>query len=260
ATRRDDRQFLLVEDNEINARLALMMLEKLGIRADHARDGGEAIERVRLRHYDVAFMDCDMPGVDGYEATRRIRALEADPTWGRPRLRIVAMTANAMVGERERCRAVGMDDFLPKPVNFASLRELAASLDANATPPAPPPPRIERPLVGLAFNGLVEDLGPAEAARFAAEWRGDFDARLPSIAALVAAGDELGLKHAVHSWKGQSSVFGLERLCAACERVEMMLRSKDTSGLAAAAEAVATEAVTARDALAAAVAALPREG
>ncbi|QYM79895.1 response regulator [Horticoccus luteus] len=115
-------RLLLAEDNAVNQRVALMMLQKLGYRADVAANGYEVLEALRRQVYDVVLMDVQMPEMDGLEAARRIRA-HADPAVPRPW--IVALTANAMQGDRERCHEAGMDDYISKPVK---LDELAAAL------------------------------------------------------------------------------------------------------------------------------------
>ncbi len=112
---------LLVEDNRVNQRVATGLLDRLGIRPDIANDGSEAVQMTAQRHYDLVFMDCQMPIMDGFEATRCIRAREAS---GIPRSTIIAMTANAMLGDRERCLAAGMDDYLSKPMTEASLEQV----------------------------------------------------------------------------------------------------------------------------------------
>jgi signal transduction histidine kinase/ligand-binding sensor domain-containing protein/ActR/RegA family two-component response regulator len=112
-------RILLAEDNSINQRVALLMLSRLGYLADVAADGYEVLEAVKRQRYDLVLMDVQMPGMDGLEATRRIRA-ELPPE--RQPL-IVAMTASVLAGHRDACLAAGMDDFLPKPVLLADLRE-----------------------------------------------------------------------------------------------------------------------------------------
>jgi len=113
---------LIVEDNPANQLVATAMLRRLGIRADQASDGLEAIEAVRRVPYDVVLMDCQMPGMDGYESARRIR--EAERAGGAARrVSIIAMTANALKGERERCIEAGMDDYLAKPVRLTQLAD-----------------------------------------------------------------------------------------------------------------------------------------
>ncbi|MBI5170767.1 MAG: response regulator [Candidatus Eisenbacteria bacterium] len=128
-----DLALLLAEDNEVNRKVALRMLQKLGCGADVAVNGREALERTSLRDYDLVLMDCQMPEMDGFEATRRIRAREEAS--GR-HVRIVAMTANAMEGDRERCLEAGMDDYVSKPVKLEKLaeqlRDARASRDGDA--------------------------------------------------------------------------------------------------------------------------------
>ncbi|MFH1843841.1 MAG: ATP-binding protein, partial [bacterium] len=113
---------LLVEDNPINRRVALMMLEKLGFTVAIAVDGQQALEAYRQTPYDIVIMDCQMPVMDGYEATRSIRELEGT----QHRAIIIALTANAVAGDRQRCLDAGMDDYLAKPARFNAL---AAAID-----------------------------------------------------------------------------------------------------------------------------------
>ncbi|MGE0554072.1 MAG: response regulator [Gemmatimonadales bacterium] len=115
---------LLVDDNPINQKVGATLLEKLGYRVEVAADGREAVEAVARTDYRVVFMDCLMPQMDGFEATAQLRQRERDE--GRPRLPIVALTANAMPGDRERCLAAGMDDYLAKPLRLGELQEVVA--------------------------------------------------------------------------------------------------------------------------------------
>jgi len=110
---------LLVEDNPVNLTMASEMLDMISCRVDTAQDGLEAIRKAAGRTYNLILMDCQMPNMDGYEATRQIRLAEVGSV--RKRTPIVALTGHAMVGERERCLDAGMDDFLAKPYTFAEL-------------------------------------------------------------------------------------------------------------------------------------------
>ncbi|MBL8487898.1 MAG: response regulator [Rhodocyclaceae bacterium] len=126
---------LLVEDNEVNQQVALAMLARVGHRVEVAAEGGEAVRKFVEGAFDCVLMDCQMPGVDGFEATRRIRAHET--ATGRPRTRIVALTANAMAGDRERCLEAGMDDFLAKPFDSRTLLAALARQTGAAAPAGP---------------------------------------------------------------------------------------------------------------------------
>jgi CheY-like chemotaxis protein len=113
--KRSPLRILLAEDNAVNQKLALRLLDRMGYRADVAANGLETLEALRRQPYDVVLMDVQMPEMDGLEATRRIRQeLDKQP-------RIIAMTASAMQEDRERCLAVGMDDFVSKPVRVDEL-------------------------------------------------------------------------------------------------------------------------------------------
>lgn len=115
-------RLLLAEDNPINQKVALHLLGRLGYNVDLAQNGAEAVEMVQRRKYDLVLMDCQMPVMDGFQATKAIRQL--DPPLSR--ITIVAVTANALAGERERCLAAGMDDYVPKPVSKETLDQALA--------------------------------------------------------------------------------------------------------------------------------------
>jgi len=120
---RNDTRIILAEDNKVNQLVGLKQLKKIGCENVHlAGDGIEAVQAWRQDNDSVILMDCQMPGMDGYEATRKIRELEQAE--GLPRTRIIAMTADAMEGDRERCLAAGMDDYISKPVDVNVLRKV----------------------------------------------------------------------------------------------------------------------------------------
>ena len=118
-------RIMVAEDNAVNQRVAVRMLEKAGHRVDLVSNGREAVEALDRKAYDLVFMDCLMPEMDGFEATRAIRAAEVGTDRHVP---IVALTANAMQQDREQCLAAGMDDYLAKPTRHEELeRALARS-------------------------------------------------------------------------------------------------------------------------------------
>lgn len=112
---------LLVEDNPINQKVAMAMLKKAGLTVDIANDGAEGVKKYQSNHYDLIFMDCLMPNMDGFEATRKIRELELVSGKHTP---ISALTANALEDDRKRCKDAGMDEFVSKPINLGILNEV----------------------------------------------------------------------------------------------------------------------------------------
>ncbi|MBZ0186411.1 MAG: response regulator, partial [Candidatus Obscuribacterales bacterium] len=112
---------LVVDDNSINRHVAVVLLEGLGVRCHTASNGLQAIREYNSRKYDIIFMDCQMPEMDGYQATKQIRLLEKRTGMHIP---IVALTAHALEGSREACLAAGMDDYISKPVASEALRSV----------------------------------------------------------------------------------------------------------------------------------------
>ncbi len=150
ATEQTGLRVLLVEDNRVNQFVALRQLAKFGYEAEAVNGGAEAIARHTLAAYDVILMDCQMPEMDGFEATRRIRAWEKAER--RPAVQIIALTANAMQGDREMCLAAGMNDYLTKPVDEREMRAALARACANvARDDATPAFEAEAPISPCAY-------------------------------------------------------------------------------------------------------------
>jgi CheY-like chemotaxis protein len=124
-------RILLAEDNKVNQQVASKMLRKLGCTVDIAENGQIAVEMAQAQPYDLVFMDCQMPVLDGFEATHELRALQ-DGTQNIP---IVAMTANAMKGDQKRCLDAGMDDYISKPVSARALQDLFQRLELRMQSP-----------------------------------------------------------------------------------------------------------------------------
>lgn len=241
---------LVVEDNEVNQLVATGMLTSLGHVAEVAGDGLLAVEALAVEDYDLVLMDVQMPRLDGFGATARIRAAE------RPgkRTPIVAMTANAVTGERERCLAVGMDDFLTKPVNRDDLaRALARWLGggdvADSSVGSPAPAAVVSPQV-LDHSRLDElgELGEGDAA-YVDRVLERFTTTGPAlVAAVQSAGTSGELAFAAHKLAGTAGNLGLEQLAALARRLEVLAESEP--------DAARTMIADLRPALDAAIAAL----
>jgi two-component system sensor histidine kinase/response regulator len=215
---------LLVEDNPVNREVALEMLHTLGCRTDTADNGRLAIDAMNDRHYDLVVMDCQMPVMDGLCATAEIRRRESGA--GQTRVPIIALTANAMEGDRERCLAAGMDDFLSKPFTQQQLATLLQRWLTLLTRPEPErrepqrPPLIDvgvlRNIAALARPGLLDSL---------------IDLYLQHSPSLIAAVESAaaqmhapGLSEAVHALKSSTANLGGLRLAMAAKDCEVLVR------------------------------------
>ncbi|WP_372728932.1 response regulator [Nocardioides sp.] len=225
---------LVVEDNPINQLVAVGLVEHLGYDVDTAHDGAEAVRILRGDHpYAAVLMDCRMPEMDGYEATRTIRSNEPD---GR-RVPIIAMTASALQGDRERCLASGMDDFLPKPIDPHALARVLTrwtlNADADADPDADAEPDLE-PDHGPAASTDSEVLdqqrvnvlhelrmdGVSFFERTAAAFSARVPGQLDALRDAVARGDAATLRTTAHQLKGSALNLGLPLLGSAAAALE----------------------------------------
>ncbi len=228
-------RILLAEDNSVNQKVALLMLERLGYRADVAGDGYEALAAVRRQQYDLVLMDVHMPGMDGLEATRHIRA--EVPADHQPH--IVAITANVLYEHREACLAAGMNDFLAKPVMLADLR--AALLRSRGAAPE----ALEEQAPPVTDPSSSFDPGPLESLRRLGQISGrpilkeildnylaETPRRLERLRTALAEGNAEELVFVAHSLKGSSGQLGVQRMAALCTELEEIGRSPDLTGAA----------------------------
>jgi CheY-like chemotaxis protein/HPt (histidine-containing phosphotransfer) domain-containing protein len=202
-------RILLAEDNVVNQRLALRLLEKMGYRADVAGNGIEALEALERQRYDLVLMDVQMPEMDGVEATRRI--LERWAEGERPR--IVAMTAEVMHGDREGFLAEGMDDYVAKPIRTQDL-VVAIRRTPSRAQAGPTPAGETAPVDPAVLSRLTESMGGDEA--FVAELIDQFVADSPQLVAMarrgLGAGDAEEVRRAAHTLKSNAATFGAHRL------------------------------------------------
>jgi CheY-like chemotaxis protein/HPt (histidine-containing phosphotransfer) domain-containing protein len=219
-------RILLAEDNPINQKVAVRLLERLGYAADVASNGYEALARLDHAAYDVILMDVQMPEMDGLEASRTICARWA----ATERPRIIAMTAEAMQGDREKCLAAGMDDYIVKPVTLdrlaaalAKSRPLAAVTRPEAA--AVPPAEKQRIPAGTALDRdvleqLHEDLGGAAVLEVIRSFLDRTPSVLSTLRDAAARADVPSIRRAAHMIKGTSSVLGARELSEQCAEIE----------------------------------------
>jgi polar amino acid transport system substrate-binding protein len=214
-------RILVVEDNATNQKVIVLRLEKLGCYVQVAENGYEAVRAAETSAFDVILMDCQMPVMDGFEATARIRKL------GGRHVPIVALTANAMDGERERCLEAGMDDYLSKPVRSDELLkklrlwiEPPAAAPAVAGPAGAPAARVR-----LSLEEFIETMGEEGIEReevfvLFSSFLETSSAQMEELQAAISAENSLQLADAAHSLKGSFANFGLEALADLASRLE----------------------------------------
>ena len=230
-------RILLAEDNPVNQRLAMRLLEKLGHRVSLVDNGIDAVEHATRGAFDLVLMDVQMPGLDGLSATRRIRQWEAAHGGQLP---IVAMTARAMQGDREHCIEAGMDDYLSKPIDSARLRALLAQFAPAADSPVLDWPAALQRLDG--DDALLREL----AALFIV----DGPPMLATLADALAAADAEAVQRALHSIKGVLVNFGAQRAIDAADRLAASLQHAQ-AGMQALADALDAVYAALREAIAA---------
>jgi PAS domain S-box-containing protein len=256
-------RILLAEDNVINQQVALGQLRQLGYTADVANNGREVLEALQRASYDIIFMDCQMPEMDGYEATQAIRRREREQAAflpSRPSLHIIAMTANAMRGDREKCLAAGMNDYVSKPVEEEELQaallrwvppaaqpaaatvtpptvgaapvsapaEVAPKPAVAAPPPAPPAPAAEEaPPVDLRRLSKVCLDNPQRVREMIALYMSQGDELVRNLEAAVQAGSAKPVEQIAHKLCGSSSSCGMTAIVAPLRELERQGREGD---------------------------------
>jgi CheY-like chemotaxis protein/HPt (histidine-containing phosphotransfer) domain-containing protein len=218
-------RILLAEDNPVNQKVAAKMLERMGHTVLIAENGTEVLGALEKQSFDLILMDIQMPEVDGFEATRSIRERERDTGEHLP---IVAMTAHAMKGDKERCLEAGMDGYIAKPINVQQLFETIESLfqDRQADEPSETPAAAGD---ALDTTKILERIGgDRELLReLAGLFVGDCPRMLSDIQDAVRDGNAEALQKAAHALKGSVSNFGAEAAVQVAFKLEMMGRNQD---------------------------------
>ena len=215
-------RLLLAEDNTTNQLVVQMLAANMGHTVDCVSDGAEALERLARESYDIVLMDCQMPQLDGYETTRRIRSGAAGVL--NPRMPVIALTAYAMAGDRAKCLAAGMDDFLAKPIRARELEEAILRAGAAASDPraatngtallaasAPEPPVLDLSLLE-SMRELPGRNGPSLLPELISVFSRDEPARHQEIAQLVEERRGPELAHVAHAFAGTCAIIGAQEL------------------------------------------------
>jgi CheY-like chemotaxis protein len=253
ARARRGRKVLLAEDNPVNVEVASAMLESLGLDVSRACNGQEALHTLQSGDFDLVLMDCQMPVMDGFAATTEIRRHEQQH--GRARsLPIIAITANALQGDRESCLAAGMDDYLSKPFTQQALGQTIGRWITlpRMAPPAdePPPAAAEENAAALAavlsplpeapinlqalqnIRALSASNGDALVERVLHAWLADTPTHLQALRAAIAGCDADQLRKTAHSLKSSSANVGAMALSQRCKDMEQLGRNNTTAGAA----------------------------
>lgn len=234
---------LLAEDNVVNQRVGAAMLEHLGFAVDVVADGTQAVTAAIHTHYRAILMDCQIPGLDGYQATGEIRRRE-DPCRHTP---IIAVTSSAGESDQQRCLAAGMDDYLTKPLGLRTLaaalaRWAPAGLPVNGVPPAEADPSSGRPNVADSSRPVLdaqvvarlEGLGAASGQdlveQLARLFLVEADARISALRLALADGDVAEVVRSAHMLSGASANLGATELARLCATLSQHNRAADLVG------------------------------
>jgi PAS domain S-box-containing protein len=225
-------RLLVAEDHDVNRRVVMFMLDKLGYPADYAVDGDKVLQAWDRTHYDVILMDCQMPVLDGYEATREIRRREAQRPGARRPVHIIAMTANVMQGDRERCFAAGMNAYISKPIRFEVLEVALSEATAPAeTLPPPAAPPVDCDDLEGQVAAMRRDFGAEATAELLGSFLADTPLRLAKLRQLASGSDFKALGLAAHALAGSAGIFGLSSMRSLGLQVQDLAEHGSLAGL-----------------------------
>lgn len=233
---RQGLRILIAEDNIVNRKVALNQLEKIGYSAEAVENGRLAVDAIDKGGYDLVFMDCQMPELDGYAATQEIRRREGSSkhTW------IVAMTAHSLEGDREKCLQAGMDDYVSKPVKPENVKAAieryflkhgpASLAQEPIAQPLGDPSEYVDPAALDGFRQFDTDDGPSLLTQLIEVFLENTPLLLRDLRTALAKGSAPDLQRVAHTLKGSCSNFGAHRLRAACMRLEQLAETGSVDG------------------------------
>jgi len=244
---RDQRRILVAEDNIVNQRVVLRQLQRLGYAADAVANGLEVLDALERIPYDVVLMDCQMPEMDGYEAATEMRRRQGNSR----DTKIIAMTANALEGDRERCIAAGMDDYISKPVRQDALRDILERWTQSPDESLEPSDStsVIDPSVIAELRALQSPADPAFFNHLIDLFIEETPHRLAAIRAALAKSNAEALAHEAHALMGSSAHLGATRMDALCEILEEQSRAGSINGAPALLSALEEEFARVRKAL-----------
>ena len=225
------KKLLVVEDNKVNQKVITGILAKFQLVPDIADNGQLALDKLAQSTYDLILMDCQMPVLDGYQAARELRRREMEQ--GSPRQAVVALTAHAAMGEREKCLAAGMDDYLTKPVTWVSLAEILARWLGTPVSEAEQSPAIENNVMDVLWDQAAALKGLGGDEELLGDMIVSFLAEMPKQLSAIQVAQEQGelpaLADAAHAIKGAVSYFYAVGVRDYAVRLEQAARSKQTA-------------------------------
>ena len=226
---------LVAEDNVVNQKVALRMLMRIGCRVDVVANGQEAVDAVQRVPYDIVFMDCNMPELDGFAATAAIRASEGK----NHHTVIIAMTANALKGDREKCLSSGMDDYISKPVSQKELAGIVGRWSASPSPAGAPAPventAVEAtPAIDTARLDELAELGDEEDPHWLTtilqKFEEDASSRIVKLVVAAETANPKDLEQVAHALKGSCGNVGATTMAALAQQLQTLGRSGSVDG------------------------------